>query len=154
LDRLHLAGEEEGIQFNFGDKWLAVNTLSLHQLLYVAKKEGFGTALKARFLKAYFEENLHLNQSEVLHEIMASFGWDAQKTDAVLADDTIAYQVKQEITHYQQLGVSGVPFFIINNKYAISGAQPTAIFLEALNKIGPIAQLKEGDSCNPETDSC
>ncbi len=154
LDHLQLAGEEEGIQFNFGDKWLAVNTLPLHQLLYTAKKEGFGTALKARFLKAYFEENLHLNQPEVLHEIMASFGWEAQKTDAILADDTIAYQVKQEIAHYQQLGVTGVPFFIINNKYAISGAQPTATFLEALTKIGPNTTIKTGDSCDPKSQNC
>lgn len=154
LDQLQLAGEEEGIQFNFGNRWLAVNTLALHQLLHVAKKEGFGTALKARFLKAYFEENLHLNQTEVLYKIMASFGWEAQKTDTVLADDTIAYQVKQEISHYQKLGVSGVPFFIINNKYAISGAQPPEAFLQALTDLEPTSALKLGESCDPESQSC
>jgi len=154
IDRLQSAGATEGIHFNFGDNWLAVNTLPLHQLLHVAREEGFGAQLKERLLKAYFDENLHLNKPEILHKIMEAYGWDAKKTDDILADENIAYKVKQEISHYQQLGVKAVPFFIINNKYAISGAQPTAIFLEALNKIGPIAQLKEGDSCNPETDSC
>jgi predicted DsbA family dithiol-disulfide isomerase len=153
-DRLTEAGADEGITFNFGDRWLAVNTLPLHQLLHVAGKEGFKDQLKERFLKAYFDENLHLNQSEVLHSIMGEFGWDAQKTDQVIADENIAYAVKQEIAHYQQLGVSGVPFFIINDKYGISGAQPASVFLEAFAKLSPIEMLSEGDSCDPETGLC
>ncbi len=93
-DRLTEVGAEEGITFNFGDKWLAVNTLPLHQLLHVAGEEGFKDALKERFLKAYFDENLHLNQAEILIEIMSEFGWEAEKTTSILSDDTIAYAVK------------------------------------------------------------
>jgi predicted DsbA family dithiol-disulfide isomerase len=85
---------------------------------------------------------------------MGEFGWDAQKTDQVIADENIAYAVKQEIAHYQQLGVSGVPFFIINDKYGISGAQPASVFLEAFAKLSPIEMLSEGDSCDPETGLC
>ncbi len=151
IDRLADAGEDEGINFNFGEQWLAVNTLALHKLLNVAREEGFGQALKERFLKAYFDENLHLNQVEVLHGIMASFGWDARKTDTVLASDEIAYAVKQEIAHYQQLGVNGVPFFIINNKYAVSGAQPASTFLEVFSKLAPATSLEEGGRCDMET---
>ncbi|MFD2587875.1 DsbA family protein [Croceitalea marina] len=153
-DRLVEAGEEEGITFNFGDKWLAVNTLPLHQLLHVAGEEGFKDRLKERFLKAYFDENLHLNKPEVLASIMAEFGWSIKKTAQIVADENIAYAVKQEIAHYQQLGVSGVPFFIINDKYGISGAQPASVFLEAFAQVSPIEIISEGDSCDPETGLC
>jgi predicted DsbA family dithiol-disulfide isomerase len=153
-DRLTEAGAEEGITFNFGDKWLAVNTLPMHQLLHIAGKEGFKDQLKERFLKAYFDENLHLNKPEVLAQLMGEFGWDVQKTHQIIADENIAYAVKQEIAHYQQLGVSGVPFFIINDKYGISGAQPASVFLEAFAKLSPIEILSEGDSCDPETGLC
>ncbi len=153
-DRLTEVGAEEGITFNFGDKWLAVNTLPLHQLLHVAGEEGFKDALKERFLKAYFVENLHLNQAEILIEIMSEFGWEAEKTTSILSDDTIAYAVKQEIAHYQQRGVTGVPFFIINDKYGISGAQLKSVFLDAFAQVAPLEILNEGDSCDPLSKDC
>lgn len=152
--RLIDAGEPEGITFNFGDEWLAVNTLPLHKLLHVAGEEGFKDTLKERFLKAYFDENLHLNDTEVISAVMAEYGWDAEKTKQVLADDNIAYEVKQEIAHYQQRGVTGVPFFIINDQYGISGAQPPSVFLEAFAKIAPIEIISEGDSCDAASGKC
>jgi len=154
IDRLIDAGEGEGITFNFGDKWLAVNTLPMHQLLHVAGEEGFKTELKERFLKAYFDENLHLNKTEVLITIMAEYGWDAEKTTAIISNENIAYTVKQEIARYQQLGVTGVPFFIIDDKYGISGAQPASVFLDAFAKVAPISIISEGDSCDPATGNC
>ncbi|RPD96163.1 DsbA family oxidoreductase [Aureibaculum marinum] len=154
LSRITEAGKAEGINFNFGDQWLAVNTLPLHQLLHVAGEEGFKDSLKERFFKAYFDENLHLNDVNVLTKIMAEYNWDAEKTKRILEDDTIAYAVKQEIGHYQQRGVSGVPFFIINDKYGISGAQPPEVFLEAFAQVAPIEVINNGDTCNPVTGTC
>ena len=154
MTRITEAGAEEGITFNFGDKWLAINTLPLHQLLHVAGKEGFKNTLKERFLKAYFDENLHLNKTDVLVKIMSEYDWDKEKTEQVLADKYIAYTVKKEIAHYQQRGVSGVPFFIINDQYGISGAQPPSAFLEAFAKISPIELINEGDSCGPDSSDC
>lgn len=77
--RLEESGREEGINFNFGQEWLAVNTLELHQLLHVAGEEGFKDNLKERFMKAYFDENLHLNTIEVLSSIMAEYDWSTEK---------------------------------------------------------------------------
>lgn len=152
--RITAVGSDVGIAFNFGEDWLAVNTLPLHQLLHMAGEEGFKDQLKERFLHAYFTENLHLNDSEVLHTIMSEFGWDAKKTQEIIADDSIAYAVKQEIGHYQQLGVSGVPYFIINNKYGISGAQPSSVFLQAFQKVAPLESIAEGDSCGVDGENC
>jgi len=153
-DRLTSVGKEVGIDFHFGPEQLAMNTLPLHQLLHVAGEEGFKAELKERFLHAYFTENLHLNQPEVVNNIMAEFGWDTQKTQKVIADDSIAYTVKQEIAHYQQLGVSGVPFFIINNKYGISGAQTSEVFLEAFQQVAPLEIISGGDSCGVDGADC
>ncbi|TMM58787.1 DsbA family oxidoreductase [Maribacter algarum] len=156
MKRITDAGEGEGITFNFGDKWLAVNTLPLHQLLHVAGDEGFKDQLKERFLKAYFDENLHLNDTEVLIKVMQEFDWAAEKTTRILNDDAIAYAVKQEIAHYQQLGVTGVPFFIINDQYGISGAQPVEVFLEAFGRVSEMQVIGEsdGDSCGVDGVDC
>jgi len=129
------AGQEEGISFNFGDKWLAVNTLPLHQLLYVAGKEGFKNALKESFFHAYFVENLHLNDTKVLCEVLKEFSWDDSKTRSVIEDTGLAKEVQQQIASSQARGVTGVPFFIINDKYGISGAQPSSAFLEAFAQV-------------------
>lgn len=152
-DTISDAGETLGITFNFGDQWLAVNTLPLHQLLHVAGQEGFKQVLKERFFKAYFDENLHLNSIDVLSEIMAEYHWNQQKVERIINDDAIAYAVTQEIKYYQQKGVSSVPFFIINDKYGISGAQPSEAFLEAFESVSPIT-LENGASCDPETGIC
>jgi len=153
-DRLTEVGKEVGIDFDFGKNWIAFNTLHLHILLHVAGEEGFKADLKERFLKAYFEELDPLNQTETLHRILADFGWSAGKVDQILADEQIAEKVKAEIAHYQGRGVTGVPFFIINDKYGISGAQPTEVFLEALQSVEPITRISEGESCDPATGKC
>lgn len=153
-DRLTEVGKEVGINFDFGKKWTAFNTLHLHLLLHVAGQEGFKAALKERFLKAYFEELNPLNQLETLYGILADFGWSAEKVDRIIGDEIIADEVKSEIAHYQGRGVSGVPFFIINNKYGISGAQPSEMFLEAFQSVEPIELISEGESCDPNTEVC
>lgn len=151
-DRLTSAGKGVGINFDFGEKWMAYNTLHLHQLMHVAGQEGFKAELKERFLKAYFEDLTPLNVSDVLYSILADFGWDSAKVDAIVNDETIAQRVKAEITHFQKMGVSGVPIFILNGKYGISGAQPSEAFLEALTQVD--AMPAEGESCAPGSGCC
>jgi len=154
IDRLSEVGKTVGIEFDFGDNWLAVNTLPLHQLLNVAREEGFGIEMKEQFLAAYFEQAQHLNKPEALYAIVEKFGWNSEKVDLIINDQKIAETVKAEISHYQQRGVSGVPFFIINNQYGISGAQPSEVFLEAFQSVSPIEVISEGDSCDPLTGEC
>ena len=153
-NRLMEVGKTVGIDFDFGDDWLAVNTLPMHQLLNVARKEGAGNEMKERFLAAYFEECKHLNNSETLYAIAEDFGWNKVKVDAIINDQNIAEAVKSEISHYQQRGVSGVPFFVINDQYGISGAQPVEVFLEAFQSASPIELKAEGDSCDPMKGEC
>ena len=153
-DRLTEVGKTVGIDFDFGDNWLAVNTLQMHQLLNVAREEGFGTEMKERFLAAYFEESQHLNKLEALYTIAKDFGWNKEKVDTIINNKEIAEAVKAEISLYQQRGVSGVPFFVINDQYGISGAQPIEVFLEAFQSVSPIEVIADGDSCDPITGEC
>ncbi|MFK7785570.1 MAG: DsbA family protein, partial [Crocinitomicaceae bacterium] len=153
-NRLTSIGTGLGIDFDFGESWTAYNTLHLHQLLHVAGQEGFKAELKERFLKAYFVDLSPLNDSTVLHTILADFGWDSTKVDAIINDQSIAQQVQAEIAHFQKMGVSGVPFFILNGKYGISGAQESKTFLEALNQIDAMPAVSEGESCEPGSDCC
>jgi predicted DsbA family dithiol-disulfide isomerase len=103
---------------------------------------------------AYFVELDRLNNKEVLYSILSDFGWESNKVDAVINDKEIATKVQQQIAHSQKIGVTGVPYFIINNKYAISGAQPSSVFLEAFNKLSSIESIIEGDSCDTSTGDC
>jgi len=153
-DRLTAVGEAVAINFDFGKNWLAVNTLPMHQLLHIAGKEGFQNELKERFFRAYFVESLHLNTVAVFSEIMAEFGWSSEKVQRIINDETIAKTVQHEIAHYQQMGVTGVPFFIINNTYGISGAQPSSTFLEAFASVAPLEITAEGDRCDPSNENC
>lgn len=154
IDNLESTGKELGIEFNFGEQALSVNTLPLHQLLHVAGEEGFKDQLKERFLKAYFEETLRLNDINVLVEIMNEFGWAKDKVEQIIVDQVIAQQVKDQIAYYQQRGVKGVPFFVINNKYGISGAQPKEAFLQALASVNQEIKVEDGASCDTETGEC
>ena len=154
VDNLKDAGKTVGIDFDFGDNWLAVNTLQMHQLLNIARSEGIGNEMKERFLAAYFEEAKHLNNPEVLYQITAEFGWSQEKVDTIINDTKIADAVKAEISHYQQRGVSGVPFFVINDQHGISGAQPAEVFLEAFQSVSPVDAQKDGESCDTATGKC
>ena len=153
-ERLTEVGKAVGIDFDFGDNWLAVNTLPMHQMLNVAREEGFGIEMKERFLRAYFEETKHLNNPEELYAIANDFGWNREKVDAIINDQKLAEAVKAEIAHYQKRGVSGVPFFVINDQYGISGAQPVEVFLEAFQSVSPIEVRSEGESCDQSTGEC
>ncbi len=150
-DHLTQVGAEAGIDFNLDEIAESINTLPLHKLLHVAGEEGFQSEAKEILLKAYFTDAKDLKDPKVLADLFAAHGWDEAKIKGILADDDLGYAVRQEITHYQQMGISGVPYFIINNKYGISGAQPAEVFVQALTQVREEAlEAIEGEVCGPE----
>ncbi len=156
FQRIVSVGENAGIDFNFYKMPKAVNTIPLHKLLHIAREEGTQIALEERFFKGYFTDGIDFSDNEQLLSFMQDFGWNREKTADILANDEISYQVSQEIKHFQGLGVTGVPFFILNNKYAISGAQPSSVFLETLQKVAQEMQPTElaGESCEIDGENC
>jgi predicted DsbA family dithiol-disulfide isomerase len=121
----------EGLDFNT-DAELNVNTLDAHRLLHLADESGRGDAAKERLLRAHFTEGADLSDPEVLTGLLAEAGVDPDRARAVLASDEYADAVQADIELARGLGATGVPFFVIDRKYGISGAQPAEAFLQAL----------------------
>lgn len=128
-------GKDSGFDFNFGDQLWMVNTFDCHRLLTWAKTQGLQTELKLALFDAHFTDNKKLNDNEILVSIAEQVGLSGASARAVLDSDQYAQQVREEQDKMRQMGIQSVPTFIINDKYAISGGQPTDAFVNALKQI-------------------
>ncbi len=133
--RLQQAGIQAGFKFNFDGKRIMVNSFDCHRLLSWAKQYGKQTELKLAFFKAHFQDGIYLNQKTALLDIVERQGLNRAEALQVLESDEFAERVRQEQAELRQLGISSVPTFIINQKYAITGAQPKQVFIESLSRI-------------------
>ncbi|MFY9934829.1 MAG: DsbA family oxidoreductase [Streptosporangiaceae bacterium] len=124
-------GRGEGLNLDFANT-LTVNTLDAHRALHLAADQGLGDAAKERLLHAHFTEGADVSDHETLAKLLAEVGVDEDRTRAVLAGTEYADEVQADIAEAQRLGATGVPFFVIDRKYGISGAQPAETFLQAL----------------------
>jgi predicted DsbA family dithiol-disulfide isomerase len=122
---------EEGLSFNFDKQLVSPNTRKAHRIIQYAKMEGKQASVKEAFMSAYFEKGIDLSKSDNLLTIAEEAGLSKENVKAVLQQpdgDELIQKMEREL---QQLGVSGVPFYIINDKYGISGAQPAEVFMQA-----------------------
>jgi len=129
-------GRDEGLNLDFGSS-LTVNTGEAHRLLHLAADLGIGDAAKERLLRAHFTEGADLSEPETLTRLMVEAGpRQASTVEArvreVLAGTEYADAVQADIEMARRLGANGVPFFVIDRKYGISGAQAAETFLHAL----------------------
>jgi len=123
-----------GLKFDF-DSAKPANTFDAHRLAKWAEAQGKPAEVSERLLKAYFIEAQEIGRHEVLLNLIEEIGLDRTQAAEVLSSNAFEKEVKQDIEEGMSLGVQGVPFFVINRKYAISGAQPTEAFAEALRKV-------------------
>jgi predicted DsbA family dithiol-disulfide isomerase len=121
----------EGLDFDT-DAALTVNTLDAHRLLHLADSVGRGDAAKERLLRAHFIEGADLSDPDTLAGLLGEAGVDPDRARAVLDSREYAEAVRDDFTEADRLGANGVPFFVIDRKYGISGAQPAEAFLHAL----------------------
>ncbi len=125
--------KEEGLLFDF-DKAVITNTLQAHRLLQLAKSHGLQPATKEKLMSAYFTEGRDVGDETVLLELGQSVGLPADEIRALFTNDSYYEDVELDQYMAQQLRVQGVPFFVFNNKYAVSGAQAQSVFSEVLEK--------------------
>lgn len=130
-----------GLQFNF-DTLVPTNTFDGHRLSHYAATKGKAKELTERLLKAYFTDSVNIGKHDVLASLAAEVGLDADEVSAVLNSDAYTAEVNQDIDAARQLNVTGVPFFVFNNKYAVSGAQPGPVFTEVLDTVWAEEQSK------------
>ncbi|WP_353182009.1 DsbA family oxidoreductase [Parapedobacter lycopersici] len=152
------AGAEAGLQFHF-DRAIVTNTFDAHRLLHFAKARQLGNALKEKLFHAHFTDGKDVADTATLVALAGETGLDTGDAQQVLQSNQYADEVAADIREARQIGIQGVPFFIFNRKYAISGAQPTAVFLQTLEKSfaewradNPRVTLEvsEGPSCSPD----
>jgi predicted DsbA family dithiol-disulfide isomerase len=125
-------GVAAGLQLNF-DKVIPANTYKAHCLLQFAKNANKGNEVKEALFKAYFTDGKDIANEQILMEIAQSAGLN-EFTPTVFSSEKILEKIQTDIYESRQVGVQGVPFFVINNQYAISGAQPANVFTNTLQK--------------------
>ena len=122
---------EAGLEYNF-DKVIVANTFDAHRLIHLAARHGKQEEAEERLFSAYFTEGKNLGDMETLAAEAEAIGIDANEARIGLQNLSFSQQVNQDFSEARQLGISGVPFFVFNRKFAVSGAQPTEIFAQAL----------------------
>jgi predicted DsbA family dithiol-disulfide isomerase len=148
-----------GLHFNHADAPHA-RTVAAHRLLHLALAEGGSSGqaeLKEALLAAYFVRGENLGDHDVLRKVAVDVGLDPARVDDVLASDEYADAVHADIAQARAYGATGVPFFVVDQKYGVSGAQPTELFSELLDRAWadshPVVEMVGGpdaDACGPD----
>lgn len=128
-------GTEIGIRFAFADMKRTPSTKLAHRLIWEAGRQGTQNAVVTRLFQAYFEEARDIGQAGVLHEIGEEAGLDRDAIRAALTEPESEQAVEQLVADGYRMGIQGVPFFILAQKYGVSGAQPPELWRDALPKI-------------------
>ena len=151
-DGMTAAAAEVGLQYDF-DNGIINNTINAHRLLHWAKEEGLQNELKERIFKAYYTEGIDTADITQLVRLAKETGLDPVQARKVLEENLYVKEVLQDQQEAAELGVQGVPFFVFNRKYAVSGAQPSEVFAQVLNKVleeeQPALIIEQGEgSCD------
>jgi len=148
-------GAERGIDFRF-DKAIGGNTFDAHRLLHLARLRGCQIELKHRLGRAYFTDGDPIGEPETLRRAALEVGLDPDEVEAVLSGDAFAEEVRADLDAARQIGVAGVPFFVVDGRLGVSGAQPAESLLEILDQGWltrdpvPVTVVAEGDNCGPD----
>jgi predicted DsbA family dithiol-disulfide isomerase len=130
IDRMVGIAAGEGLPFDF-EHIRPGNTFNAHRLLHLAKLRGVQGRLKERLLRGYLSEGEPIGEGAALLRLATEAGLDASEVEDVLASDQYADEVRADEHRAHALGVDGVPFFVIGNRYAVAGAQPAELLLQA-----------------------
>ena len=152
IDRMASVAAKDGLDFHF-ERARPGNTFDAHRLLHLAGERGKQDAMKERLLRAYMTEGQLMSDREGLVRLAGEVGLDTEEVRAALAGDLYSREVRADEAEAQELGITGVPFFVIAGRYGISGAQPASVLLEALNQawreLGQGQVIAEGAVCGP-----
>ena len=123
-----------GLDYHF-DKAIISNSLTSHRILQLAKTKKLGDKMEEIFFKAYFTEGRDLNDTETLIELAVKAGLDSNEVKEVIENENLYLDdVHSDIHEANEIGVQGVPFFVFDRKYAVSGAQPVEAFVNTITE--------------------
>lgn len=158
FQQVEAVAKEVGLDFNLNETVVA-NSFMAHRFIQYAQSKGLGNEVEEALFIAYFVDCKNIDDVEVLMSLGEKIGLEKEALNEILQSDQFADQVKQDLKMAQEMGINGVPFFVFNNKYAVSGAQAPEAFLqtiehawaefEAENKT-PNLIVTEGQQCDIE----
>ncbi|MFB3166884.1 DsbA family oxidoreductase [Neobacillus sp. 179-C4.2 HS] len=156
VERVVQMAKEVGLDYQM-DTLIQTNTFDAHRLTLYAKTQGRMKEMTERILRAYFTESKHIGDHETLTELAVEVGLHREEVAKMLASDEMSDVVRADEQTAKQYGVTGVPFFLINKKYALTGAQSTETVVQALRKViaeDEITVLNSQDGLNCDDDGC
>jgi predicted DsbA family dithiol-disulfide isomerase len=144
----------EGLEFHF-EKARSGNTFDAHRVLHLAHERGVQDAVKERLLRGYMTDGVAIGEREALVTLAGEAGLDREEVRAMLAGTRYGAEVRADEEQARELGISGVPFFVIGGRHAVSGAQPTSVLLGAIEKAWADVNPQplhdaEGAVCGPD----
>ncbi|UVI29632.1 DsbA family oxidoreductase [Paenibacillus spongiae] len=132
-DNVASQAQTAGLTYHF-DTMIPTNSFDAHRLTHYAAQQGKAPEMLERLFRAYFTDSLHIGDRETLARLAGEIGLDRNEAAAMLESGQYAQEVRADEQEGSRLGIKGVPFFVIDRKYGVSGAQPSEVFLEALQK--------------------
>lgn len=150
--------KDAGLDYRF-DKAIMANSFNAHRLIQLAKTQGLGDAAEEVLFRAYFTEGKNIDDMDTLGAIGTGIGLEESKIKEMLSSDAYTKEVRADEAIAHEIGINGVPFFVLNNKYGVSGAQPSEVFLSALlqawadyeqSNLQMVADKASGDACDAE----
>ena len=158
LASMTAAAAAEGLDFHF-ERAVAANTFAAHQVIHLGGERGVQDAVKERLLRAYFTEGEPVGDRATLVRLAAEAGLEAAEVEKALETQEHAAAVREDQARAGALGISGVPFFVIDRSYGVSGAQPAEQLLAVLERAWEESHPQltvltpegtGGDACGPD----
>lgn len=150
--RIQQMAQSVGLDFRF-DTIISTNTFDAHRLAMFAKRHGLMQEMTERLLRAYYTDSKHIGDPNTLVELAVEVGLDREAAAAMLASDEMSDAVRADEQEASKFGIQSIPFFLINRKYAITGAQSEEVFVQSFQQIleedGPYnVDTQEGVVCD------
>lgn len=151
-ERVSRMAAQEGLEYHL-ERARYANTFDAHRLIHLAAAHGLQEAAEERLMRAYFTEGEDVADAETLVRLLAEVGVEAEEARAALASDAYADAVRADLRRAAGFGIRGVPFFVIDEQYGISGAQPAEVLRQVLEQVWAethpltMAGASDGDAC-------
>jgi predicted DsbA family dithiol-disulfide isomerase len=139
-DHVKKVAASEGLEFNMDLQKVSPNTRNAHRVIMLAREEGKQMDVVEALFKAYFTEGIDLSKVENLIAISAKAGLDPEKIDQLLHSNTGKLEIEMAEKELQDLGITAVPLFIIDNKFGVSGAQSVEAFTRAFGEVQVLSE--------------
>ncbi|WP_436493460.1 DsbA family oxidoreductase [Actinokineospora sp. HUAS TT18] len=154
MARVAEVAADEGLTFAY-DEATHTKTVDAHRLLHLALSVGRQHELKEALLAAYFTRGESMGDHDVLRKAAVAAGLEPGRVDEVLAGDEFAADVRADVDQARAFGATGVPFFVVDRKFGVSGAQPAEVFTQLLERAWSeshpaISVLADGETCGPD----